>query len=272
MGLTIERRREFAAEMARLSLVYVAKRVGWDGGLQAFRNVLTVESPVYRLTGLWDGKRHPASGWRDLKWESLVEELHALFEKTPLEFEVAGYALLAPLLEDGIERDVKAWPWTPCGYCPYKLPEENVFGSFAFEVARSGDSGETIGIHIGNAKMPHSPFEDMGMLRRELLDLTEHVRRRHPGVESIGCDSWLNSLDRFVAMFPSGWVASGAKPGRVGFGFNWWGQFMSRTGGFNFRNAEHMRKTGGFPFQSLTGRCSIASLRRHLEMACVGQG
>lgn len=267
MGLTKENRTEFVTNMTRLALWYLGNKTKGKANPELFRNILTVETPVYRLTGLWDGIHHPANpSLHDGQWEKIEKYLYDLLKKSPEKFEENAYAMLEPLVLGRIETDLKAWPWTPCGYCPYKLPEENVFGAFAFEVAKlSADSDEIIAIHIGNNKIPESPFKDMENLRKELTALVNYVSEKHPAVKKIGCSSWLNDFSRFLDMFPPEWGSTCSKPNQVAYGYNWWGQFVSRTGGFNFRNAEKMRQTGTFPFNSLSGSCTIESLRKHLE-------
>jgi hypothetical protein len=267
MSLTEEKRVEFVFNIIPLALWYVRRRYNIEhGGFPGFRRCLTAQTPVYRLTELWDGRNHPASGWADERWEAMVQELYECLSEAPADFEEAGTSLLAPLLRSRIAVDLGAWPWTPCGYCPDKLPDENLFGPFAYEktdqIGRPGE--EFIAIHLGNIIVPRSPFEDMPQMCHDLLRLTECVMARHPAAVNIGCNSWLNSFARFLSLFPLEWGHTANLPGRVGCGYNWWGQFISRTGGFNFRNAKTMRATGAFPFQARNGRCGIKALQHHL--------
>lgn len=267
MKLTKENRTEFVINMTKHSLWYVINRCPGNADYKSIRRILTAETPIYRLTILWDGKNHPANPiFHDPVWEMNIHHLYELYVGMPNDFEERAYAILEPLVLGRIDVDLKAWPWTPCGYCTYKLPADNIFGAFAFEVVKTPpNNSEMIAIHIGNNKIPRSPFEDIDNLRNELSLLLKYVSEIHFGVKRIGCSSWLNNFDRFVGLFPTEWILPDAKPNPVAYGYNWWGQFVSRTGGFNFRNAELMRKTGSFPFQSLSGACWIESLRKHLR-------
>lgn len=264
MGLTIEARREFVSNAAKLGLWFTALRTSQEPGEDNFQRILTAESPVYRLTEFWDGENHPANppdGWRDAKWEKTVAELKNIFKASQAQFEEEGYTLLEPLLFSRIEKDLQAWPWLPCGYCTYKLPDSNVFGAFAFEPA----DDNSIAFHIANNRIPHSPFENMPGLRNELASLVDYVMEKYPEYKKIWCNSWLNSLSRFQTLFPAEWIDLQARPGRISYGYNWWGQLVSHTGGFNFRNAKLMRENGTFPFPAINGSCTLESLRKHLK-------
>jgi len=271
MKLMVKNRTEFVTNMSRLAFWYLATKTENCGNIELFRYVLNAETPIYRLTELWDREHHPAilsSDWHNLRWEKIVDRLYQLLKTNRDNFEDCGYRLLEPLLLGRIERDTNDWPWIPCGYCPQKLPDENIFGAFAFEARGAlGKSPTKIEIHIGNNKIPNSPFADMNNLQKELLALVEYVLKEYPECKIIGCNSWLNSHDRFTGIFPPGWVSREAilMPSKVGYGYNWWGQFVSRTGGFNFCNAELMRKTGTFPFRALDGFCMLTTLYIHLK-------
>lgn len=269
MGLTIESRHEFVSHAVRLGLWFAAVRYSSGGGEKKFRQILTSETPVYRLTELWDGKNHPANppaGWRNECWENIVTELESIFMASSAQFEETGYKLLEPLLFARVEKDVAAWPWLPCGYCTYKLPESNIFGAFAFEpVDQHPVCGKMIAIHIANNRIPHSPLEDIPGLKRELSALADYVAEKYPEHKKIGCNSWLNSLSRFKIIFPDEWTNPESPTGRIGYGYNWWGQFVSRTGGFNFHNAALMREKRTFPFQAVDGFCTVDRLRKHLN-------
>lgn len=266
MGLTREKRIEFVLNIVPLSLWYAQHRTDGSDDPAVFHRILTAQTPIYRLTELWDGRHHPASGtWRDERWETIVRELYNLLRTRPAALEAAGTELLAPLVLARIDTDLRAWPWTPCGYCPYPLPTANVFGVFVWEKVKSASSAEEfISFHVGNAKVPYSPFEDMQQLRSELAALVADVMSRHPEVKNIGCNSWLNSFPRFLSLFPPEWPQRENVPENVSYGYNWWGQFVSRTGGFHFRNAELLRTTGDFPFPACDGCCTLAALHRHL--------
>lgn len=267
MSLTREKRTELVCNLVPLALWYVQRHHDLDqGDFSTFQRLLTAQTPIYRLTEFWDGTNHPASGWEDERWNAICRKLYDLLQCQTVDFESAGAGLFTPTILARIDTDLRAWPWIPCGYCPYKLPDENIFGPFVYEKAVSSEhaSGGRISIHIGNSRIPHSPFENMEQLRQDLLALVESVMIHHPTAKFIGCSSWLNSFDPFLTLFPKEWPQPEVTPYKVSFGYNWWGQFVARTGGFNFRNAKQMRTTGMFPFPVRNGYCTIESLHRHL--------
>lgn len=267
MGLTKAARIEFVSNVSRLGLWYATRPASRDITVEDFCRKVTAETPIYRLTELWDGVHHPAASsanWQDLVWQQILVKLWNLWQSSPSTFEAEGYKLLESSLLARVDQDIERWPWLPCGYCACKLPDSSVFGAFAFELADDPAYKKRIAFHIANNTMPQSPFDDMPRLRQELADLVNYVLKEYPEIKWIGCNSWLNSLSRFQILFPPEWVSPPAKPASVSYGYNWWGQFVSRTGGFNFRNAELMRKNGAFPFPAITGRCALESLRDHL--------
>ena len=249
-------------KLARLSLWYARKR---SGGGASLTEILSRCTPLYRLLDLWDGRHHPSQPdfpWRESGFLQLSEKLEELRSRTDADrFEEEGLAILLPHLEAGIDRDLSAWPWTPCGYCPYELPEDQVSGIFACEWKQGSDY---LAIHIGNACLPDTPFHDLEARARELLRLLDAACGKASGLRFVGCNSWLNDFPPFRLLFPSEWLPPDAPVAPVGFGFNWWGQFMARDGRFHERNGRKMRETGSFPYLSKTGRCRITALRNHL--------
>lgn len=239
-----------------------------------FYNALTAFSPVYRLTVLWDGERHPANpppNWRDCRWDATVKALEALDvdhaegkDSDPVERE--GLALLWPLLGARIDHDVEAWPWIPSGYLSTPL-DDHLVGMFAFEI-KQGDHGSwSIELHMGNQFAPASPFADMSARARELSGVLDRALDEEPRVRTIRCNSWMNSFGPFLALVPVGWSTPAARTLPDGYGYNWWGQLVSRTGGFHTGNGEYVRAHGVFPYPAVDGSCSIPALRDHLRSA-----
>lgn len=68
----------------------------------------------------------------------------------------------------------------------------------------------------------------------------------------------------FLTLFPPEWVDEDEAVAPVGYGFNWWGQFVARDGRFHERNGRRMRETGTFPYAAKNGRCEILALENHL--------
>ncbi len=232
-----------------------------------FGGTIGLRSPIYRLTALWDGNVTPATPGFDPErtpWGEIVRDLEEEFwcyQDNSASFEAAGFARLWPLTEPRIEMDIAAWPWVPEGYSPVRIPDEQVFGCFAYEW---GEGDQTAHFHIGNACMPESPFKDMESRREELLGMIRNIADERPRTEFIGCNSWLNSLPIFQGLFPPEYPRSDCVS-EVGMGYNWWGQFMRRDGGFHDRNGQAFRCNGRFAFASIKGCCAISRLKRHLK-------
>lgn len=260
------KRRDLVFGLTRLSLwyIYYQTRQG-----ELFDEILNCRTPVYRLTTLWDGVHHPAKpgfpAEKKSEWEQLTDSLLQFYLQVNHDakcFEKTGFDLLRPYIEGRIEKDIADWPWIPCGYVPYKLPTEQVFGIFAYELKSSHN--ESLSFHIANSCLPKSPFADMKARARELLRMIRDIRTRIPAATSIGCNSWLNSFPPFLQLFPSSYPQDDTTIGTISYGFNWWGQFMSRDGSLHKRHEKQMRCTGRFPFLSRNGRCSINMLEEWL--------
>lgn len=265
MNLRTEKRRQFVENMLRLGLHHCWREM--LGG-KDFSETLGLHSPIYRLTVLWDGHITPATPGFDPEkspWGDLVHELEkqvGRHQDSSASFEAAGFDRLWPLAEPRIEIDCAAWPWVPEGFSVARIPDEHVFGCFAYEWAKNH---HTAFFHIGNACMPESPFKDIGARREELLEMIDKMVDERPLTEFIACNSWLNSLPRFQTLFPPEYPKHDQVSG-LGMGYNWWGQFMRRDGGFHEKNGEAFRHDGRFPFASIEGRCLISRLKQHLNV------
>ncbi len=260
-----EKRRDFVFNITRLSLWYAHYHTKHG---ESFGEILNCRTPIYRLTTLWDGVHHPANPdfpTDEPEWNKLVDSLLQLYRKTKSDvarFEEDGFNLLRPHIEGRIEKDISDWPWIPCGYVPYKLPDEQVFGIFAYEM--KSPRQELISFHIANSCIPQSPFKDMLARSGELLAMIRDIRSKVPSAAMIGCSSWLNSFPPFLQLFPASYSGDDLTVGNVSYGFSWWGQFMSRDGSFHEKHGNRMRQTGTFPFLCRGGKCSITELETYL--------
>ena len=123
-----------------------------------------------------------------------------------------------------------------------------------------------VSFHIGNAIAPASIFADPTYLQRCLLELMHQAESKY-GADSLRTSTWLNSLPKWLELFPSEWHASlGPIQTDVGWHYGYWGQFISAKGTLNCKYAHQLRNTGTFPFYPRKGQCSFAALRRHLAL------
>ena len=263
MPITLEARTHFVRNVTKLSLWLGRRRSGPGAG---FSEWLTRHTPVYRLTALWDGERHPAhppQGWSDASWDAAVRDLAEM----PVCDEDAGLRRLWPLLQPRIRRDVADWPHIPSGIGTER--RVRLFGFFLYDLTEFGRATTEMNLHMGNTQAPESPFHDVPARAGELARLLRDAQSLKPDMEWIQCASWLNTFAPFLRLFPAAWAGSATPPRPPGYSYGWWGQFVWRDGRFHKRNGEHLRRTGQFPFPAVVCRCRIASLRQHLRQ-CFG--
>jgi hypothetical protein len=278
-------KQDYPEGMIRLGVWYV--RWLFASGQISERDIpgaLTRRVNIYRLTTLWDGIRDPASGFRDPEWDHLVERLVSLARRIPLEqvseLETLAVALLRPWLRVAPE-----------------YPDGPLFGCWTYEVVGESitDGPRLLGrltnhqkiaqrlrrlvglatperhvaLHFFNACAPLSPFDNVRSLAFALRALIRDCRRRHATVQTLWCQSWLNSHPAFLALFPETWLASAAvrtaedadrrSCGRGCLNTqNWWGQFMRSDGTFHNERAQRFRESGGkFPYPNRLCHASI---------------
>jgi hypothetical protein len=265
MKYDMEKREDFALKVVGLALWHAANT---SDSPDEFINTVSKRTPIYRLTDFWDAVTVPWSSGFDAEangWSVISENLKTIYKNAscPGEVENEGLKLLRPHLESRVVDDCARFPWLPCGYVPYKLPNENVFGIFAYEVP--DDEGDIVDYHIANSLMPDSPFRDMNARKCELMEMITSIKQRTKAIR-LACESWLNAFPPFLKLFPDSYPEKNAAPPALSPGYNWWGQFMSRDGGFNEKNGQVLRSTGKFPFVPCRGECGIDELLEHLYL------
>jgi hypothetical protein len=269
-------RQDYAEAMIRLGVWYVRQLLAT--GRIAPRQVgdaLTRRVNIYRLTSLWDGERDPADGFHDPEWDRVVDRVRPMFERFSLEqaaeLEGCALAVIRPLLRPTIERV----PGRVFGCWSYEVVGEHVadgpgllgrltnLRKIAVRLQRLAGidvPARHASLHFFNAAAPRSPFEDPSRLAGDLRSLIQDCRQRHPTVQFLWCQSWLNSYSPFLALFPESWRqgASVRSPEHMdarslGRGclntLNWWGQFMRSDGSFYEERGRRFRAEGGtFPY------------------------
>ena len=260
MGITVEARRDLVENLCRLSLHLAAKEraKGVD-----FAATLTGQTPLYRLTTLWDGERHPArppESWHDEQWDALVAGIASVADQEKLV--ATGSERLWPLLGPRIDLDVAEWPYIPSGVGVDR--DICIHGFFLFERAQVESDTTEMELHMGNTLAPESPFDEPKDRMRELSSLLRDACERNPRLETIVCGSWLNSFAPFQRFFPPEWVTGASPPAALDYSYGVWGQMVSRDGSFHRRNGDHLYQMGRLPYPSLTCRCGIDALRDFL--------
>ena len=265
MAITEQDRLDFVGGVARLSLWHLASQ---DPTPERWYPLLTGKSPLFRLSVFWDGHGSPPVDTPDSAppgWAAVASDVATLHQSykpdsDTLTFEEAGLLLVWPLLEPRISEDVERWPWLP-SCLGSEPPEAGIFGFFLYEFD-PGDPNHVI-LHMGNSLAPESPFAEPPARALELLALLDDTLARNPSSERISSTSWLNCFEPFQRFFPPEWVHS-AVASPPGYTYDWWGQFVSRRGAFHRANGDHLRRTGQFPYPSVTCSAPIASVRDHL--------
>jgi hypothetical protein len=238
-------------------------------------DALTRRVNIYRLTSLWDGIRDPASGFRDPDWDRLVDRLASLelrfsFEHVS-ELEEHSVALLRPWLGDTTEQLegplFGCWAYEVVGESITdgpgvlgRLTNHRKIAQRLQQLAGLATPERHVALHFFNAFTPQSPFDNVRSVASALRALIRDCRQRHPTVQTLWCQTWLNSHPAFLALFPGTWFASAVgrtiddvnrrSCGRAPLNTrNWWGQFMKSDGTFHERRAQRFRESGGeFPY------------------------
>lgn len=136
-------------------------------------------------------------------------------------------------------------------------------GSLKYDAPATATSRE-VSFHIGNAIAPVSIFADPAYLPGCLLDLMNQTEAKY-GANTLRTGTWLNSLPRWLELFPPAWQASLTPINtNICWHYGFWGQFVSAKGTLNAKYAQRLRETGVFPYYPREGRCTFAALRGHL--------
>jgi hypothetical protein len=293
-------RREYSEGIIKLGVWYVRWLLA--SGQISERHVLdalTRRVNIYRLTLLWDGTRDPACGFRDPEWERLAEALASLTRHLPFErvFELEELAvtLLRPSL-----RVMPEQPEGPTFGCwTYEVVGESItdgpglLGRLTNRRKISQRLHQLVGLataerhaalHFFNACRPQSPFGNIRSLACTLRGVIRDCRHWHPAVQTLWCQSWLNSHPAFLALFPGNWrdsatVRTTEDVNRRSLGqaclntHNWWGQFMRSDGGFHETRAQRFRESGGqFPYRNLLCHAGIDEIDNFLADLLFQQG
>ena len=189
-------------------------------------------------------------------WLELEHQLTSIHARTTsaAAFEVQAAACVRPILETFARKTfgstVKMAGYQ-CGSLKYDAPQAAAPHEVCF--------------HIGNAIAPASIFADPAYLPHCLLELMRQAEAQH-GARALKTETWLNSLPKWLALFPAAWHASLSPINTsVSWHYGFWGQFLSAKGTLNLKYARHLRDTGAFPFYPREGRCTFADLRHHLQ-------
>ncbi len=189
-------------------------------------------------------------------WLELEKALTAACEaaRTADAFEARARACVGPVVEAFARKT----------YGSTAKQEEYQCGSLKYD-APLASAPATVAFHIGNAIAPASIFADPLYLPNCLRHLMDQAEERY-GAQALVTTTWLNSLPKWLALFPDEWQTNlSAEDRNVQWHYGFWGQFISAKGTLNARYAQSLRDTGRFPFYPRTSHCSFKALRNHLR-------
>ena len=255
----------FLKGLTKLSLWFVAKLV--QEGTSEFSDALIRRVNIFRHTDLYDGKRNPSRETVGKAWYALVDELEAIYLSSPDEFEDRGLHLLWPHIDARIQQPEDAEG--PVAR-PYECWTSNVRDA-GLVCDKTGENVQRfpcsmVEIHIDNVYKPKSQLSEMRIpFAASLIRLLEDAQRTHPDIETVRCESWMNSGPGFSCFFPPSWLEDAVPVDWINYEVSHWGQFEDRRGDFHSRNGEEFRSTGKLPFRCTSCCSPIAEVLKHLQ-------
>lgn len=254
---TLEEHREYLFSTIRLSLFFLAR---WQNEHpeEDFVSILRNRVNIIRKTEFNPEGRVPAScnfyfeqpPWR--KVEARLKEIYTLVKGDEKCFEEWGFDYLRPFVDRRCERDF------------YDRSTEVLWQCGFLRHNPSLNPESTLGFHIRNDRTPNSFFHDPAHIRECFNQLLDVAERMH--AEYIGTGTWLNSLPKWLALFPQEWQDNLSEPNTdVQWHKGFWGQFINARGLFNARTAAVLRSTGRFPYYPRTSRCRVSVMREFVN-------
>ena len=254
---TIEEHRDYLFSIIRLKLFFLAR---WqqDHPEEAFSFTLRRRVDIFRKTDLNPEGLVPVGDYYELpRWlevEKRLQEIYLLVKGDERCFEEWGFDFLRPYVERRCERDF----YDRSSLAAYQC------GFLRHNTAPNPD-GETLGFHIANDRCPDSFFDDPVHIREcfnKLLDAAENQFH----VKNISTGTWLNSVPKFLVLFPQEWLDHMSEPDtNVMWHYGFWGQFINARGTLNEKAAAVLRTTGKMLYYPRSSRCSIKAMREHIN-------
>ena len=255
---TMEEHLNYLLSMIRLKLFFLAR---WQHTHpdEDFSFTLRERVDIFRKTDLNPEALNPIGKYFELpQWRCLEDRLREIYHLVGGDenlFEEWGFDLIRPHVENRCERDF----YDRSSISAYQC------GFLRHDLAVSPSAPDTLGFHIANDCQPNSFFEDRKHIKEcftRLLDRAEtlfHAQR-------ISTDTWLNSVPKWLALFPAEWQDNLSEANRdVRWHYGFWGQFISARGTFNAKAGAYLRETGELPCYPKHSWCSIRSMREHLR-------
>ena len=255
---TLEEHREYLYQMVRLKLFFLRNWLSDHPG-ESLQEVLRKRIDIYRKTSINSGLLNPpkpdfdCTAWLEL--ERALQKIYDQFHDSPVEFEDAGFALFRKTIDERVGKD----------YADSSRLAGYQCGSLRYNEYSDGAKHETASFHIANALQPESIFADPQYMPGCLWELMRQTQEKY-GCSRLATTTWLNSLPRWLELFPQEWHDNlGPENTDVQWNYGWWGQFITARGTFNFKYGDWMRQTGRMPFYPRSSSCSFENLQKHLQ-------
>ena len=255
---TLEEHLDYLLSIIRLKLFFLAR---WQQNHpeEDFTYILRNRVDIIRKTDMNPEALNPVGSYFELpRWQQVEKRLQEIYQWVSGNeklFEEWGFDLLRPHVENRCERDfydrsnISAYQ---CGFLRHNLTV-------------NPNEPDTLRFHIANDRQPNSFFEDREHIKEcftKLLDVAENQFH----VEKIATGTWLNSVPKWLALFPAEWQEHLSEPCKdVQWHHGFWGQFISARGTFKAKAGAYLRDTGELQYYPKSSWCSIRSMREHLR-------
>jgi hypothetical protein len=254
---TLDEHRAYLHDITRLKLWFVWHWLHAHPD-EPFEKVLRERVDIIRKLDLNpDGLNPIALDWGNPRWLELEARAYQLFQAhrdNALAFEEAAFAVFSPELDARAPRD----------FADLSRLDDYTYGSLRFDAPRE-EKPTSVHIHIANAIAPRSLFDDPAYLPNCLREVMRQAEEAH-GADTLETFTWLNSVPRWLALFPAEWQEHLSPPSTdILWHYGYWGQFITARGTFHSRRAEQFRATGAMPYYPRLSWCTFAALRTHLE-------
>lgn len=256
---TLAEHRHYLHQIVRLKLHFLH---GWlqTHPEEPFADALRNRVDIYRKTDINKAALNPSSfSWEDPAWlhlEKQAEELYQQRQNDAQAFEEEAFAIFQPTIDARCERDYhdrSTRNGYQCGCLRHNMEVKEV------------KNMRILTFHIANFLSPESFFDYPGYIRdsfRRLLLIAE----RDFQADYIGTGTWLNSLPKWLELFPAEWHDNlGLENRDVRWHYGFWGQFLTARQTFNERYGQKLRDTGLMPYFPKSSHCSIKEMRIKVE-------
>jgi hypothetical protein len=263
MNKTYEEHLELMYETVRLQLFFIWHYLQRHPE-ESFRNVIRNRVNIYGATDIFVAEAacsHNDFDFDNPDWLAVEATCGEMFEdcrkdETAEPFEKKAFAFLKLSIEARASRTFDVVP--PAIKYGYQC------GSLKYD-APAPEHPDLVAFHITNAVAPKSIFADSAYLPNCFMDLFRKVEKEY-GVDQFGTMTWLNTLPKWLALFPEEWHDNMQIIDSPRWSLATWGQFINARGCFNTKLGRWMRENNGeLPFKIGRSRCHFNAMKQHLE-------